>query len=138
MQRARKTKGRTPKLFYFRKNVYNSFNVLTNKLVIPCIYASSNSRHSSVVGLRKSPAVFSVAGELFIGTNLVQIDCSEIEWSFPAVRGANKNNNDNISNNRSPKRENLLKFEQEILHKKSKRCTTQAMQIPIQSFSTSS
>jgi len=98
--------------------------------------STSNGRHSSVVESSKAPAVFSVAGELFVGNNLVQIDCSEIEWSFPTVRGSNRNNSGS-SNNRAPKRENLLKFEQEILHKKTKRSPTRSMPISIQSPSTS-
>ncbi|CAI2174999.1 11649_t:CDS:2 [Funneliformis geosporum] len=54
-----------------------------NKLMIPCTYTTSNGRHSAVAVSTKSSAVFSVAGELFIGMSLMQIICSEIEWSFP-------------------------------------------------------
>ncbi|CAI2188885.1 16328_t:CDS:2, partial [Funneliformis geosporum] len=41
------------------------------------------SIHSAVAESTKSSAIFSVAGELFIGTSLIQIICSEIERSFP-------------------------------------------------------
>ncbi|CAI2191089.1 4204_t:CDS:2 [Funneliformis geosporum] len=51
--------------FILERNVYNSFTTAMNKLMIPCTYATSNGR------------------ELFIGTSLIQIICSEIEWSFP-------------------------------------------------------
>jgi hypothetical protein len=65
--------------FILERNVYNSFTAATNKLMIPCVYTITNGRHSAVVDSTKSSAVFSVAGELFVGTSLVQIVCSEIE-----------------------------------------------------------
>ncbi len=79
-----KPKDEHQNYFILEKSVYNSFNGTTSKLMIPCTYmtSTSNGRHSSVVESSKAPAVFSVAGELFVGNNLVQIDCSEIEWLF--------------------------------------------------------
>ena|SRR6266542_2687922 len=102
-----------------------------NKLMIPCTYTTSNSRHSSVAESSKSSAVFSVAGKLFIGTSLVQIICSEIDWSFP-----NAVTQKGEKNNRIPKRENLLKFEQQIINKKQKRNPTLPTQLASSSIST--
>ena len=75
-----KPKGQAQNHFILEKSVYNLFNGMTSKLMIPCtsyMTSTSNGRHSSVVESSKTPAVFSVAGELFVGNNLVQIDCSE-------------------------------------------------------------
>src|SRR3990170_2824059 len=105
--------------FILERNVYNSFNTSMSKLMIPCTYTTSNGRHSAVAESTKSSAVFTVAGELFVGTSLVQIICSEIEWSFP-----NAVTQKGEKNTRTPKRENLLKFEQQIVNKKLKANST--------------
>lgn len=105
--------------FILERNVYNSFTGVANKLMIPCTYTTSNGRHSVVVESTKSSAVFSVAGELFTGAKLVQIICSEIEWSF-----FNALTQKEEKNKRTPKRENLLKFEQQIINKKQKTNST--------------
>ena len=64
-----KQKGDQDQQSYFimEKSVYNSFTGTSNKLMIPCTYTASNGRHSAVAGATKSSAVFSVAGELFMG-----------------------------------------------------------------------
>ena len=90
-----KWKGEHQSYFILEKNIYNSFTSTTNKLMVPCTYATTNNRHSLVTETTKSSAVFSVAGELFIGTNLVQIVCSEIEWSYPVARKENQINSQN-------------------------------------------
>ena len=111
-----KRKDEHQSYFILEKNIYNSFTSTTNKLMVPCTYAMTNNRHSLVAETTKSSAVFLVMGELFIGANLVQIIYSEIEWSCPVARKENQ-----INSQKSPKRENMLQFEQQIMNKRERK-----------------
>jgi hypothetical protein len=115
-----KQKDEHQNYFILEKNIYNSFTGASNKVMVPCIYMTSNGRYSTVAESTKSSAVFSVAGELFIGTNLAQIVCTEIEWLYPTARKENIN----VNTRGSPKRENMLQFEQQIINKRSKKGPT--------------
>jgi hypothetical protein len=104
---AAKQKDDKEYFFILERNVYNSFTAKSNKLIVLCTYTTSNGRHSAIAESTKSLAIFSVAGELFIGESFVQIICSEIKWSF-----SNSIIQKEEKDKRTPKRENLLKFEQ--------------------------
>ena len=56
---------------------------------IPCFYDPENGRHNSVANVTNGKAVFSTAGELFVGKKLVQMIASEIEWTYPSSEKGN-------------------------------------------------
>src|SRR5437016_7566655 len=53
-----KRKDEHQSYFILERNIYNSFTSTTNKLTVPCMYATTNNRHSLVAETAKSSAVF--------------------------------------------------------------------------------
>ena len=98
------------------KNVYSPFTNTSVNLQIPCLYDTSTGRHAAVAGATKSPAIFTAVGELFKGQNLVQLICSDVEWSFANL--PSKNPKKSPSPTKSTRNANLLKFEERYLTKK--------------------
>ncbi|CAJ0922307.1 14881_t:CDS:2 [Entrophospora sp. SA101] len=54
----------------------------------------------------KKALIFSAAGELFIGKNLAQIICTEVDWVFPKVK------NEQVSPGKSMRRQKFLSIEE--------------------------
>lgn len=75
--------------FTLSRKTYNPFNGTYVTMDIPCFYEPKNGRHSNVANTTNSKAVFSTAGELFVGKRLVQMIASEIEWTYQSIEKAN-------------------------------------------------
>jgi hypothetical protein len=100
--------------FVLGRKVYSSFTSSNEDLEIPCIYNSSNPRFSAIAETsKKSSPIFTAMGELFIGENLTQIVCTEVEWTFPKLK---------LEQNlpvRDVRRQKLLDIEERYVGKKS-------------------
>jgi len=71
--------------FTLSRRTYNPFTGAYIVMDVPCFYESENNRHTNVANTTNSKAIFSTAGELFVGKKLVQMFASEIEWTYPTV-----------------------------------------------------
>ena len=63
----------------------------------PCFYNPNNGRHSSVAIVTSGKAIFTVAGEIFLGRKFAQVIANEIEWTHQGVENANNNNDEKKS-----------------------------------------
>ncbi|CAJ0926431.1 506_t:CDS:2 [Entrophospora sp. SA101] len=99
--------------FVLGKKVYNPFTSSSEDVEIPCVYDLSNPRFSAIVEASKRSPIFSAAGELFIGENLAQIICAEVEWTSPKVK------HEQGSPARSMRRQKFLSIEDKYIGKKS-------------------
>jgi len=70
--------------------MYNPFANSYTTMDVPCFYDPNNGRHSSVTTATNGKAIFSVAGELFVGKRMVQIISKE---SFPILENTNDRGN---------------------------------------------
>lgn len=68
--------------FIVSRKSHNPFTSTYTTMDIPCFYDPNNGRHSSVASAINGKAIFSVAGEIFLGRKLVQIIANEIEWTY--------------------------------------------------------
>nr|CAG8653585.1 14447_t:CDS:2 [Entrophospora candida] len=74
--------------FTLSRKTYNAFTSTHVMMDVPCFYDPDNNRHSSVANATNGKAIFSTAGELFVGKKLVQIIASDIEWTYQSVEKA--------------------------------------------------
>ncbi|CAJ0824504.1 19527_t:CDS:2 [Entrophospora sp. SA101] len=99
--------------FVLGKKIYNTFTSSSEDVEIPCVYDHSNPRFSAIAEASKKALIFSAAGELFIGENLAQIICTEVDWVFPKVK------NEQVSPGKSMRRQKFLSIEEKYVGKKS-------------------
>ncbi|CAJ0922294.1 14876_t:CDS:2 [Entrophospora sp. SA101] len=92
--------------FVLGKKIYNTFTSSSEDVEIPCVYDHSNPRFSAIAEASKKALIFSAAGELFIGENLAQIICTEVDWVFPKVK------NEQVSPGKSMRRQKFLSIEE--------------------------
>ena len=71
----------------------------------------------SVANATNGKAIFSVAGEVFLGRKLVQIIANEIEWTYPGVE--KKNGNDEAKSPRKTLKSKHLDLEEKIISSSS-------------------
>ena len=102
--------------FTLSRKYHNPFTSTFATMDIPCFYDPNNGRHSSVANATNGKAVFSVAGEVFLGRKLVQIIANEIEWSYPAVE---KTNGDQRKTPRKALKSSHLDFEEKFINSNS-------------------
>ncbi|CAJ0922291.1 14875_t:CDS:2 [Entrophospora sp. SA101] len=92
--------------FVLGKKIYNTFTSSSEDVEIPCVYDHSNPRFAAIAEASKKAPIFSAAGELFIGENLAQIICTEVDWVFPKVK------NEQVSPGKSMRRQKFLSIEE--------------------------
>ena len=103
--------------FTVSRRSYDPFAGTYTTMDIPCTYDPENGRHSSVANATNGKAIFSVAGEVFLGRKLVQIIANEIEWTYPSIE--KKNGNDEAKSPRKKLKSKHLDFEEKIISSSS-------------------
>jgi len=96
--------------------MYNPFANSYTTMDVPCFYDPNNGRQTATNG----KAIFSVAGELFVGKRMVQIISKEIEWSFPISENTNDRGNRGSPSSRKAQKSRCLDFEEKYMNSRKR------------------
>jgi hypothetical protein len=101
--------------FTLSRKTYNPFTGAYVMMDVPCFYETENGRHRNVANATNSKAIFSTAGELFVGRKLVQIIASDIEWTYPAIERATTTTGEDKESWRKKVKSKRLDFEEKYV-----------------------
>ncbi|CAH1766630.1 3589_t:CDS:2, partial [Entrophospora sp. SA101] len=106
--------------FTLSRKIYNPFANSYTTMDVPCFYNPNNGRHSSVTTATNGKAIFTVAGELFVGKRMVQIVGKEIEWLFPVSENTNNKGNKSGPSSWKAQKSKYLDFEEKYFSNKKR------------------
>ncbi|CAJ0745604.1 3036_t:CDS:2 [Entrophospora sp. SA101] len=106
--------------FTLSRKIYNPFANSYTTMDVPCFYNPNNGRHSSVTTATNGKAIFTVAGELFVGKRMVQIVGKEIEWLFPVSENTNNKGNQSGPSSWKAQKSKYLDFEEKYFSNKKR------------------